>query len=108
MNRFSKRKLSLRFLRKFRLSILIFVALVVVFLWGLNNVSKTTSDKQVESLANALRRDIVHCYCVEGTYPPSLEYLTEHYGLIYDEQKFYIDYVAYGSNIMPDVTIIMK
>jgi hypothetical protein len=45
---------------------------------------------------------------VEGTYPPSLEYLKEHYGLIYDEESYYIDYTAIGSNIMPDVTILPR
>ncbi|MGN0473426.1 MAG: hypothetical protein ACI4F8_11325 [Lachnospiraceae bacterium] len=108
MNRFAKRKVSLRFLGKFRISVIVFAALIIVFLWGISSVSRTTSDKQTESLANALRRSIIHCYCVEGTYPPSLEYLTDHYGLIYDDKQFYIDYVAYGSNIMPDVTIIVK
>lgn len=45
---------------------------------------------------------------LRGAYPESLRYLEEHYGLIYDEDRFFIDYQILGSNIMPDVTIIDK
>ena len=53
-------------------------------------------------------RGITHCYAIEGTYPDSLEYLIENYGLIYDEGHYYIDYQPLGSNLMPDVTIIQR
>ncbi len=53
-------------------------------------------------------RSITHCYAVEGTYPSSLEYLKENYGLTYDETVFFVDYQTIGSNILPDVTIIER
>lgn len=108
MNRFAKRNIFIQTIRKSHISFLVFLGLIALFVYGISNISNTTTEKQEESLKNALNRDIVHCYCVEGTYPPSLAYLVEHYGLTYDEDLFYIDYVAYGSNIIPDVTIIKK
>ena len=54
----------------------------------------------------ALRRDIVHCYATEGFYPPSLEYLEEHYGLTYDKNRYWVDYQPVGSNLMPDITVL--
>ena len=48
----------------------------------------------------------VHCYAIEGSYPESLQYLKDNYGLTYDEEKYFIDYQVLGSNILPDVTII--
>ena len=45
---------------------------------------------------------------MEGTYPQSLDYLKEYYGLMYDEDLFFVDYQVMGSNILPDVTIIEK
>ena len=45
---------------------------------------------------------------MEGAYPESLEYLKENYGLIYDEDLFFVDYKVEGSNILPDITIIEK
>ena len=49
---------------------------------------------------------MVHCYSIEGTYPPNLECLEAHYGLLYDKENFYVDYMPIGSNILPDVTVI--
>ena len=89
-------------------SIALFVLLFVFFLYMLGNISKETLDRQEKSLNTAINRSIVSCYCVEGTYPPSLEYIEEHYGLIYDKDTFFVDYQIFGSNIYPDVTILRK
>lgn len=88
--------------------ILLFAILFALFLYGVNNVSESSLEKQRESLETALHRDIVHCYAVEGSYPPSLDYLFEHYGLIYNKDLFFVDYQPLGSNMMPDVTVITK
>lgn len=85
-----------------------FIVLFVVFLHGISSVSDTTLQKQEESLRTAIDRSIIQCYAVEGTYPPSLSYLEDHYGLIYDHSLFFVDYQAYGSNIFPDVTVLRK
>lgn len=90
------------------LPLLAFILLFILFYRGISSVSDTTTAKQMESLENALNRSITQCYAVEGAYPPNLDYIKEHYGLIYDEELFYVDYQPIGSNIMPDVTIILR
>lgn len=89
-------------------SILLFVVLAFYFVSAINGISADTLDRQEQSLDSALNRAIVSCYCVEGTYPPNLDYLISHYGITYDKNSFFIDYQAIGSNIYPDVTIIRK
>jgi hypothetical protein len=83
-------------------------AFLLFLILGVHFVDSTTISKQQESLENALERSIVQCYAVEGMYPPSLKYLTEHYGLTYNTNLFWIDYTFYGSNLPPDVTVIRK
>ena len=90
------------------LTILSAILFILIFVKGIGSVNNMTYDEEAKSLENVLRKDIAHCYAVEGTYPPSLDYLKEHYGLYYDEDKFYVDYTSIGSNIMPDITIIPK
>ena len=51
---------------------------------------------------------ITECYAMEGSYPPDVDYLVEHYGLTYDEDEYWIDYQYIGSNLRPDVTIIKR
>ena len=94
--------------RVYRLiSILIFVSIAVLFFFAVDATGKSSISKQQESLENALSRDIVQCYAIEGRYPPNLEYLENHYGLTYDKTTFYVDYMPIASNLYPDVTVIL-
>lgn len=85
-----------------------FLILLLLFLGGIHSVSRTSLAKQQESLETALHRSIAQCYAVEGTYPPSLEYLVTHYGLTYDSDEFLVDYEYYGSNLLPEITVLHK
>lgn len=95
-------------MRNFHLSYLAYIILFILFLKCVSSFGNVTIDRQEESLSAALNRDIIHCYAVEGFYPPSLDYIETHYGLTYDKELFYIDYQPIGSNIMPNITIIRK
>lgn len=106
MSRFQihkKRKIT-----SFHIGILLFAVILVVFLYGISYVGSSTSDRQEASLISAMERNIVHCYALEGFYPPSLSYMEEHYGLTYDKNMFIVDYQPIGTNIYPDFTIIRK
>jgi len=88
-------------------SLLLFAGIFLLFYLGIHSVSETTLLKQQQSLENAIRKSAVHCYAVEGTYPESLDYLKEHYGITYDETCFLVDYEIFGSNLMPDVQVFL-
>ena len=92
MNRFEQKHISFGRRLLFLLPVLAFLILFVLFIQGVSSVSESTLSKQQESLETALERSISQCYAVEGSYPPSLEYLKQHYGLLYDEDSFFIDY----------------
>lgn len=107
MSRFEYRRQS-HHAPRFLLSVCVFLLILVVFVQGISSLSTSTKKRQKESLENAIMRDVTYCYTVEGTYPESLEYLKENYGLTYDENLFFVDYRISGSNILPDVTIIER
>ncbi len=88
------------------LYIVVFLIIAALFFSGLSYLGRTSVDNQQESLESALHRDILQCYSIEGMYPPSLDYMKQHYGLSYDESLFFVDYQPIGSNIYPDVTVI--
>lgn len=108
MNRFSRKKERFYYLKNIVLPICIFLFIFIFFLQGIHSISRITVAEQQKSLETALNRSIIHCYTVEGAYPESLEYLTEHYALTYDTDIFFVDYQPIASNIMPDITIIYK
>lgn len=61
-----------------------------------------------QQLEEVLRRTAVACYASEGAYPPSVEYMTEHYGLQYDEESYVVHYEIFASNLMPDITVLER
>ena len=108
MNRFEKAHFpAIKYLSK-SIPILFFVFMLILFVRGINSVSDTTEAKQLESLETALERSIAQCYAVEGFYPENINYLSTHYGLTYDHEKFMVNYTYYGSNIYPEYIVLHK
>lgn len=106
MNRFKRHGNILRIFSKIHLTYIAFVVVIVLVGFGLSTLSNTTSESKRDSLESAIRRDVMHCYAIEGTYPPSLSYMEQHYGLTYDKTEFFVDYQSNGGNLIPDITII--
>lgn len=89
-------------------SIGFFVAVFLLFLYGTGSLSSGNAQRQRESLEKAINRDIIYCYATTGSYPQSLEHIVNDYGLIYDDETFFVDYRVRGSNLMPEITIIER
>ena len=73
---------------------------------GVGGIAGRTRAEQLDVLTQAVRHATVQCYAIEGRYPPSVEYLEEHYGLSIDREKYHVFYSGWASNIMPEITII--
>ena len=61
-----------------------------------------------QQLEEALRRAAVACYAAEGVYPPMLNYLTEHYGVQVDADRYTVFYEVFAENLMPEITVLEK
>lgn len=90
------------------LSLLLAAALLLLLVKGVDGLSSSNDAEQARILENTVTRSITACYALEGAYPPDIAYLTEHYGLVYDEEQYFIDYQYIGANLRPDVTIIKR
>lgn len=108
MNRFTKPDLKKRIFSTYTITIVVFVSVIILFIYGISAVSSSSVVNDKEILTDAINRNIVHCYCVEGMYPPDIKYMQDHYGLTYDDSKYIIDYEYIGANIMPNVMIIPR
>jgi hypothetical protein len=106
MNRFDNDHSKKKIVSSTFFSIIIFVAVIVVFLCGVSMLSNSSALDDKTILEEAVKKDIAHCYAVEGTYPPSVEYMEEHYGLNYDKEHYIIDYEMIGANIYPSYMIV--
>ncbi|MDR0929276.1 MAG: hypothetical protein LBM74_06120 [Oscillospiraceae bacterium] len=74
----------------------------------LGGISSETGNKETELVRNAVRDAVLTCYAVEGFYPQQLEYLKEHYGLGFNEDRYFVYYDAFASNIMPEIRVTEK
>ncbi|HAL02074.1 MAG TPA: hypothetical protein DCP07_01825 [Lachnospiraceae bacterium] len=106
MNRFDNDRSKKKIVSSTLFSIIIFVVVIVVFLCGVSMLSNSSALDDRTVLEEALKKDIAHCYAVEGTYPESVEYMEEHYGLSYDKEHYIIDYEMIGANIYPSYMIV--
>lgn len=81
-------------------------AAAALLLVSVGNVSRGSADKGRERLEEAIRRSAVTCYATEGVYPPTLDYLEEHYGLQVDRARYTVHYDVFAENLMPDITVL--
>jgi len=90
------------------LPVLFLILTLVFFVIFADSFSKSNLEHERKILQNALDRTLIQCYALEGTYPFSLSYLEEHYGLTYNKEHFFIHYQYIGDNLRPDVTILER
>jgi hypothetical protein len=84
------------------------IALLAVYLiFSMASFQGRTDEKQAQNIADVIRRAAVQCYALEGSYPPDVYYLKDHYGIVLDESRFIYFYQIYGSNIMPDIDVFI-
>lgn len=88
-------------------AMLVFLAVVVILMLAVTDVSRTSSEESLTIAENSIRRAVITCYAQEGRYPESIDYLKENYGL-YISDDYIVRYDIFASNIMPDIMVIRK
>lgn len=82
----------------------VIAAVILIFLLFRNG----TEGQSTSSLEDAVVDAAAQCYAVEGVYPPSLEYLEEHYGLVINHDRYIVSYDAFSSNLPPTIKVLIK
>ena len=60
------------------------------------------------AIRDAVRSRAKQCYVIEGSYPESLDYLTQNYGLAVNTEDYNVIYIAYAENIPPEIKVVPK
>lgn len=98
-----RKKQAAAFLLPVILSALLFASCSI-----LSGIERGRNGLVQTQLEEIVRKTALICYAAEGVYPPSLEYMEERYGLKYDKEEYEIWYSVFGSNLMPDITVLVK
>jgi len=89
-------------------AIILFLAVIIFFVGGLSQASKSQSDEALRVAREGIVRAALSCYAIEGAYPADFQYLKKNYAISIDEGKYLVDYNIFASNIMPDITVLKK
>ena len=90
------------------LVIVLAAAIVLWFFIAMTRLGTGQAQEGREQLETALRRAAVACYAAEGVYPPTLDYLVEHYGIQIDKSRYSVFYEIFAENLMPEITVLDK
>ena len=63
---------------------------------------------EIDIVKKTVEKYVIQCYATEGSYPPNIDYLSEHYGLILDKDKYIYEYEAVAENISPVIRIFVN
>lgn len=88
------------------LAVLVLAALGLML--GSRQVGRDLDTASAQALRQAVLQAAVQCYAVEGSYPVSLDYLEENYGLLVNHDRFIVTYEAFASNLMPQVNVLER
>ncbi len=83
-------------------------ACIVLLILFSNRMSSSARAQQAEQIRQAVLRAAVNCYATEGFYPPDLQYIIDHYGILVDSGAFIVSYDAYADNLLPDIRVLER
>ena len=84
------------------------LAILVAAVLLLTKMDIKQSAAETETVRTAVKNAARTCYAVEGAYPESLSYLQEHYGLLYDADRYIVVYDAFAQNVLPEIRVLER
>ncbi len=82
------------------------LAFIVLFFW--DSARASMEEQAAASIRSSILDTAMQCCAVEGSYPMTLGYMEENYGLRVNSRDFLITYEAFASNVLPTVTVVPR
>ena len=84
------------------------ITLLICAAIGILRFNNSVRVRQLDFIRSSVQKAVIHCYSLEGSYPSSVEYLHQNYGLILDKSHYVYDYRIFAANVSPDIFIFRK
>ena len=96
-----------RWVRRIVMPVLLLAAIIAVSWYAFSDAAESAERQQYDNMMRRVNQAITACYAIEGRYPPSFAYLSEHYGIRVDGSRFTVvyDIPPQFDNIRPFVEI---
>ena len=102
---FNKTKNFIKDTKGILFTVLILAVVIVFFFTAVNGASGKADSSSASTLEKAIKRAAIQCYAIEGFYPPDVDYLVNHYGIIVDSQ-FIVEYKSFSGNNLPIIKVL--
>ena len=89
------------------LPVIIPAVLCLIFYLGISCAGRETISREQSSLQQALEQSAIQAYALTGHYPLSLDELLHDYNISYDTDKFVVEYVPSGANLLPSISVLV-
>jgi len=103
---FETRLIHVRRIFRFIIPILFAAVLCLIFYLGIARTQTDSLEKEQVTLTQALEGGAIRTYALTGRYPQSLDELLSDYHITYDSEKFVVEYVPNGSNLLPSISVL--
>ena len=60
----------------------------------------------MKAAEKTLKASAVRTYALTGEYPENLSQILRDYHITYDSEKFVVEYVPNGSNLLPSISVL--
>ncbi|MEG0096533.1 MAG: hypothetical protein RR671_03520 [Raoultibacter sp.] len=85
------------------------MVLVALACWfAFDAVETTLREQSAVSVRDTILNGAKQCCAIEGSYPPSLAYLEDNYGLAINRSSYAITYDVFAENVIPSVVVLPK
>ena len=105
MDIFETRRTQIRRFIRHLFPIIFTLLLCTLFYIGIVHTQTNSLEKEQITLTRALEGGAIRTYALTGRYPQSLSELLSDYHITYDNEKFVVEYVPNGSNLLPSINV---
>ena len=106
MKHYFLKKLSA--LARYLIMPVLMMAAVYILLISAGNVNERQQAENLKQMEDTIHKAVLNCYAIEGSYPATLDYVEQYYGLQIDHDRYDVFYEVFAQNIMPEITVIEK
>ena len=86
----------------------IVVALAVLVACALVIAQKSAREQATISVRESVLNAAKQCCAVEGSYPSTLQYLEDNYGLTVNHDDYVVSYEWFADNVLPSVVVTAR
>ena len=80
--------------------------MAVVLVMG--TIRGSMREQGAAAVRDSILRAAQQCCAAEGSYPSSLAYLEDHYGLTVNHDDYVINYDSFAGNVTPSVVVVPR